>query len=293
MLGVLARALVPSRARRRRLAQPALPPLTPPPGRTVIVAGRGEFFVRDSGGDGPPLLLLHGWIASADLNWIRCYEPLIQAGYRVIALDHRGHGRGLRSSVPFRLADCAEDAAALLRELGCGPAVAVGYSMGGPITQLLARAHPELLSGIVLCATSRAWSEPEFKRLWRLMWLVRRTIAHSPQGFWSTMMRISGVPVNESTPWLIAELTRGDAAALAEAGRELGRFDSRPWLSELRPPAAVVVTTGDRSVPARLQRELAEQLRAPCFDVDGDHMVVGLPDGVFNVGLLAALRSLS
>ena len=49
-----------------------------------------------------------------------------------MALDHRGHGRGIRSRRPFRLEDCADDAAALIDELGLGPVTAVGYSMGGP-----------------------------------------------------------------------------------------------------------------------------------------------------------------
>ena len=58
--------------------------------------GRGELFLRDTGGDGPPVMLLHGWMASADLNWCGAYDALDDAGYRVLALDHRGHGRGLR-----------------------------------------------------------------------------------------------------------------------------------------------------------------------------------------------------
>jgi 3-oxoadipate enol-lactonase len=91
-----------------------VPPVPLPPGRAVLVPGRGELFVRDSGGDGPPVLLLHGWMFSADTNWFTVYGPLQAAGYRVIALDHRGHGRGLRTPDEFRLVDCAADAAALL-----------------------------------------------------------------------------------------------------------------------------------------------------------------------------------
>ena len=72
----------------------------------------------------------------------------------MLAIDHRGHGRGLRSPAPFRLVDCADDAAALLRTLGAGPVIAVGYSMGGPIASLLARSHPDRSSGLVLCATA-------------------------------------------------------------------------------------------------------------------------------------------
>src|SRR5947209_14730309 len=117
---------------------PPQPPFEMPPARTVRLAGRGEFFLRDTGGDGPAVMLLHGWMASGDLNWCGAYADLVAAGYRVLAIDHRGHGRGLRPIVPFRLADCAADAAAVLRQLDLAPALAVGYSMGGAIAQLVA-----------------------------------------------------------------------------------------------------------------------------------------------------------
>ena len=104
-----------------------MPPRGLPPARTVVVEGRGEFFLRDTdptaaaGDDRPVVVLLHGWLVTADLNWHTAYGPLSEAGYRVLALDHRGHGRGLRPLVPFRLADCAADVAALLRTLGSVP----------------------------------------------------------------------------------------------------------------------------------------------------------------------------
>ena len=101
--------------------------------------GRGTTFVRELPGpsaDAPTLLLLHGWTATADLNWFSVYEALGRH-YRIVALDHRGHGRGIRSRKPFRLADCADDAAALVRELGLGSVIPVGYSMGGPIALLI------------------------------------------------------------------------------------------------------------------------------------------------------------
>src|SRR5881275_3305495 len=110
---------------------PPEPPVEMPPARTVRVPGRGEFFLRDTGGDGQPVMLLHGWMASADLDWYGAYDRLEAAGYRVLAIDHRGHGRGLRPLVPFRLADCAADAAAAIRQLDLAPALVVGYSMGG------------------------------------------------------------------------------------------------------------------------------------------------------------------
>jgi pimeloyl-ACP methyl ester carboxylesterase len=281
---------VPSPGHRRALAAGnACPPCAPPPGLTVNVAGRGEFFVRDSGGSGPVVLLLHGWMVTADVNWIHCYQAVIDAGYRVIALDHRGHGRGIRPVGPFRLTDCAADAAAVIDELGTRPVIAVGYSMGGPIAQLLARARPDLVGGLVLCATTPEWTGPDFARLWRIMGLARLVVSVAPLGFWTTMMRLNGLADDETAAWLIGELGRCAPATLAEAGRELGRFDSRPWLGELRMPAAVVVTAEDHSVPPVRQRAMAERLGARIFEVPGDHLVARLPGSRFNPALLAAL----
>ena len=102
----------------------------------------------------PTLLLLHGWTASADLNWFPEYGPLAER-WSVLAIDHRGHGRGIRSDDRFRLADCADDAAAACAELGIDRVIAVGYSMGGAIAQLLWHRHRDLVAGLVFCATSR------------------------------------------------------------------------------------------------------------------------------------------
>ena len=57
------------------------PPVELPEGRIVRVPGLGELFVRDTGGNGPPVLLIHGWMFPSDLNWFRVYKPLADAGY--------------------------------------------------------------------------------------------------------------------------------------------------------------------------------------------------------------------
>src|SRR5262249_60031042 len=100
----------------------------------------------------PAIVLLHGWTATADLNWFMCYEGLAEH-YRVIAPDHRGHGRGIRSRRSFRLRDCADDAAALCAALGIEQYVAVGYSMGGIVAQLMWHRHRDAVRGLVLAAT--------------------------------------------------------------------------------------------------------------------------------------------
>jgi 3-oxoadipate enol-lactonase len=269
------------------------PPVDLPPGRLVHVRGAGEFFVRDTGGDGPPVLLLHGWMFASDLNWLLAYGPLSAAGHRVLAMDHRGHGRGLRTPADFRLADCADDAAALVATLGCGPVTAVGYSMGGPIAQLMARRHPEAVSGLVMCATSTDWRALYLRGFWRSMAAIRLALGLFPTGYWRGLLRLAGTPAGQARTWMASELSRGSARDLAEAGRELGRYDGRPWLASLRTPAASVITTRDRAVPPRKQRELARALDAEVFEVRADHMASGTHPEQFGAALVAAVRAVA
>jgi len=235
---------------------------------------RSADLAYDVGGDGPPVLLLHGWIFQSDLNWYRTYEPLIAAGYRVLAIDHRGHGRGLRAEQPFRLSECAADAAAVVDRLGCGPVTAIGYSMGGAIAQLMGRDHAAQVSGLVLCATSRDWQGRQLKAVFAAMGLVRVTLNLFPYAFWRRTLQREGFPDDATTAWVAAELSRGSGRDIAEAGRELGRFDSRPWLRSVEAPVAVVVNTRDRTLAVRKQYELAAGVDGPRFAFDGDHMAV-------------------
>ena len=129
-----------------------------PNGSSIELPGRGAVFVRDSGGapGRPVLLLLHGWLATADLNWGFTYATLAEH-FRVVAFDQRGHGRGLKGSGHFTIGTCAQDGVAVLDALGIEKAIPVGYSMGGPIALQLARRAPERVAGVVLCATAASF----------------------------------------------------------------------------------------------------------------------------------------
>jgi 3-oxoadipate enol-lactonase len=255
---------------------PCAPPL--PPGRTVSLPGRGDVFVRELAGpdDALPLLFLHGWTASSDLNWYGAFD-CFDGERRVIAIDHRGHGRGMRSPEPFRLTDCADDAAALLDELDISRAVTVGYSMGGPIALLLTRRHRQKVGGLVLAATALQFSGTIWERLrWRGLALLElgvrvgwgdRLVAK----FADDLARIDDDFAPYSS-WLASEFTRTHPRSLREAGKEMGRFDARPWAHRLGTPAAVVVTGSDSLVPLQRQRAMAHQLDARVVPLpDADH----------------------
>jgi 3-oxoadipate enol-lactonase len=272
-------ALWVSRLARPLRRSPGLAPVPPclPPGQVINLVGRGEVFVRDSGAApaGAAVLLLHGWTASADLNFFPVYAQLASS-YRVIALDLRGHGRGMRSTEPFSLEDCADDAAALLSQLGAGQAIVVGYSMGGPVGMLLARRHPGAVSALVMQATALEWRRTARERMvWRLLSVLELGLRlGTGAGFVERVLRqaIDEAPELEVyRPWLAAEFRRGLARELADAGRALSRYDAQPWAGELGLPATMLITTSDRLVHPAKQRELAEALHAYVIEIDADH----------------------
>jgi 3-oxoadipate enol-lactonase len=256
------------------------PPLPPPlpPGRVVPVPGRGEVFVREQPGapGAPTVLLLHGWTASADLNWWRIYHRVAEVG-SLLALDHRGHGRGIRSDEPFSLEAAADDAAALLRHLRTGPAIVCGYSMGGPVALLLWQRHPELVRGLVLEATALEWrASPRERIVWKTMGFLEYFLRLGPStGIVERFLRDAVETSPDLGPyrgWLKGELRRGDPADLAQAGRALGSYDARPFAGRIGVPSAVVVTTRDRLVRPRKQRALARAIPgAVVFEMPGDH----------------------
>lgn len=279
-----------------------VPPLEFPPARTVVVPGRGEFFLRDTGlrepsaSGRPVVFMLHGWVGSADLNFGALYEEVAAAGYRVIAIDHRGHGRGMRALVRFRLSDCAADAAGVIRTLGVGPVIVYGYSMGGAIAQLVARDHPDVVSGLVLSGTAQHWQEEELRRTWKAMPFVGLGLAVAPGRGWRVALKRAGLSTGPGVAWLRSEMMRHSAKDIAEAGRELGRFDSRPWLGPQPFPTAVVLTSADDAVPPAKQRELIAALKADVFEAPVRHLEVGALANAesaarYNPALLAALDS--
>jgi 3-oxoadipate enol-lactonase len=270
-----------------------------PAGRYVELPGRGTTFVREvEGPEGAPtVVLLHGWTANSALNWFASYARLGER-FRVLALDHRGHGRGIRSRRPFRLRDCADDAAALVDELGVGPVVAVGYSMGGPVASLLWRRHPEVVRGLVLCATARSFaSRPQERVSFAALGGLALAARAVPDAMRRRLaQRFIGTRTDDRSieGWVVEEMHRNDWKAVLEAGNALGRYDARSWIGEVDVPAAVVVTTRDGVVHPARQQALARGIPgASVFEVDGDHTVCVTNPGRFLPALHSALRAVT
>lgn len=261
------------------VAQPDLPL-----GRRVELPGRGTTFVREVAGPpgAPTVILLHGLTASGGLNWFQSFAALGER-YRVLAIDHRGHGRGLRTRRRFTLADCADDVAALMDVEGIDPAIVVGYSMGGPIAQLLWKRHPEKVAGLVFCATSDRFVPGRREQL------VFVTAMGAIAGTTRLGDLVTRVPVGliqrqvpsgvRSRPesfrlWARAEMRRHDWRMVAEAAGAIGTYDASRWIGRIDVPTAVMVTTEDRAVAPVEQARLALRIpTATLHKVDDGHVV--------------------
>ncbi len=240
-----------------------------PLGRRVRLQGRGTTFVREVAGpspDAPTVVLLHGWFASGGLNWFNCFGPLSEH-FNVIAPDLRGHGRGIKNRRRFRLSACADDVAALCGELGIENAIFCGYSMGGPVAQLMWRRHPQLVSGLVFCATSSSFVPALHQRLvfagsMALMASTTRTtqvVTRLPKPVRQTLpkgLRGSARPSSVQV-WAAQEMRRHDMRMVLEAGTAIGTFSSRRWIGSVEVPTTVLITTKDRAVDPSAQLMLA------------------------------------
>jgi pimeloyl-ACP methyl ester carboxylesterase len=257
-----------------------------PLGRRVNLPGRGTTFVREVAGPpgAPTAILLHGYFASGGLNWFRNFESLSRE-FRVIAPDLRGHARGIRSPRGMRLADCADDVAALCRELQTGPAIIAGYSMGGPVAQLMWQRHPDLVSGLVLCATA-----PRFdfgmQRLNEaylavLSGLTRTAgyLATVPAAGASLLRRVRANRPAGFLEWAGEEIRRHDVRMLTEAARSIQRFDSQSWLGAVDVPTTIVRTGRDHLVDPARQTELLTRIpKATVVDHDAGHLACARTD---------------
>ena len=270
---------------------------TTPRTRLVELPGRGVTRVWECAG--PPgaetLMLIHGVACTAELNWGKVFAPLA-AHFRVVAADLRGHGDGIRAGSRFRLEDCADDVAALAAVLGTGKFTAVGYSMGGVVAQLVYRRHASLLSGLVLCSTAGSVGSPARK-------LAALALPAAAAGLrWNPVLRLVSAeglglallgPINDpaTARWARAQLRRTTLASAVSASRAVCEFSSDRWIGQVDVPAAVVVTTRDRIVPASRQLQLARAIPgAALHRVDADHAVCITAPQVFARTLLKACR---
>lgn len=243
-------------------------------------------------GSGPPLVLLHGVTLSA-LTWHYQLVDLADR-FRVVAIDHRGHGQsecGDGGYAPERL---AQDVAGALVELDLRDAVIVGHSMGGMVAMRLAVDHPDLVAervrGLVLLSTTPNVGArvPGWATLVRVTGPVAtrgmRASARLPGGFFAAsdlayaLTRIGfgreALPTHVELGRLM--LASHSPLVLSELWDGLVGFDIRDRLGEITTPTLVIGGTRDNVTPLHHAKEIARGIPGARLEVvrDGGHMLM-------------------
>lgn len=111
-------------------------------------------------GEGPPLLLLHGFTGTAR-SWSTCLDAWT-GHHRVIAPDLLGHGgsEAPADAAAYELERQADDVVDLLRLLDAVPSTVMGYSMGARLALVLALRSPEVVEGLILESPSAGLADP-------------------------------------------------------------------------------------------------------------------------------------
>jgi pimeloyl-ACP methyl ester carboxylesterase len=200
-----------------------------PPTRTRTVRGDGVDLHVQTAGDGPPVVLLHGFPESPHV-WRHQLSPLVDAGFSVLVPEMRGYGRSGRpaSVEAYRNERLVGDVAGLVRESGHARAHVVGHDWGGIVAWAFAAHHPDLLGRLVVM------NAPHLA-----LWAER--VRRPPQMIRSLYAAAFQLPVVPE--WVLAAggfaLLRQTIRAVHARQETLLEDDIDRYIAALRPPGAL------------------------------------------------------
>lgn len=205
------------------------------------------------------MLLLHGLGANGS-SWSLQFEPLISAGLRPLAVDIPGFGESRYDGRGWNFKRIAHILADLIIELQAGPVFVMGLSMGGVIAQQFALDFPELVRKLVLVSTF-AVLRPANLSQW--IYFVQRAVVVHTVGLATQSKIVARRVFPESEQAGLREVAEkqiasADSRAYRAAMRNLGLFNSRSRLREIKAPTLVISGANDSTILPLRQKVLAE-----------------------------------
>lgn len=244
-------------------------------------------------GKGSPLIFVHGFplCRGAWQKQIDAFRP----SHRVIAPDLRGMGDSDSGKGTTTMSQFAEDVHALLQQLGTGPVVLAGHSMGGYVALAFARLFPQMMRGLVLVCTKAVNDTPEAAAARRTN--AEKVRADGTKVIIDAMAPKMLAPSNQDPK--MAELVRGFMApAKAEGviGALLGmaeRPDSSAMLGSIEVPTLVITGADDVIIPPAESEKMAQAIRGSQLKVipNAGHLVAVEQPDAFNLALKEWLKN--
>jgi 3-oxoadipate enol-lactonase len=219
-----------------------------------------HYSVREPhSGKAPRHTVVLSHALGCDLSMWDGLANLLARDCRVIAYDHRGHGSSDAPDALYTMADLADDAARLLRELDTGPVVWVGLSMGGMVGQELALRHPALVRALVLANTTSGYPQAA-REVWE-----QRIATVRAQGLEAiadaVMARYFHEGLRAQKAGTVARFRRrlvtSDAAGYVGCCNAVGQVDTTARLGQIAVPALVIAGELDQGTPVAMAQTLA------------------------------------
>ena len=215
-------------------------------------------------GDGEPLVLIMGLGGGSSMWWKQV--DYFSAGFHVITFDSRGVGRSDKPDTPYSMGMLVDDAAGLMKELGIAPAHVYGVSTGGMVAQELALRHPDLVSTLILGATTCGGphavmaDQETLQRLFSIMTLSADEAVKVSTSVTFSISFIQRQP-EKIKEWVIkgaeSPPSRVGFKRQAEAVAGFGTYDRLP---QIKVPTLVLAGTADQLIPAENSRILASRI---------------------------------
>ena len=233
-------------------------------------------------GSGPRILFLTG--TGSDLRLPpNPFQRRLEADFEVLMLDQRGMGQSDKPDIPYSMAGYAEDAAALLEQVGWGPCPVLGYSFGGMVAQELALHGPQRVARLVLLSTTGGGAGGASYPLHELAGMAPQDRARRMVELGDTRRDAAWQQANAQ---MFASLVEEALAALRlgadEPKREVGArrqlearrgHDTWERLPRLQMPVAIFGGRYDGIAPPDRQRALAQRIPDARFQLfEGGHL---------------------
>ena len=256
------------------------------PDGTEIALPGVRLFVRDTGGSGTPVILLHANTGTS-ASWAEQFEALSAAGYRVIAFDRRGWGRSLPDPAGPQPGSVAEDLAALVDHLRLPPFHLLGVAGGGFVALDYAAWRPETLRGLVVAASTGLFSEPEMEPMTRNLDVPG--FRQLPESFVEIGPSFRATQPERTAAWLAAEETARQKGARPQPLRTPNTFAK---VEAIRTPLLVISASADLLAPPTLMRGWVSHMRQAEWVAiaDAGHSVPMEQPELFNRAVLDFLR---
>lgn len=224
------------------------------------IDGQGIHY-EDSGGDGPPVLFLHGFLMDR-----RMFDPQVEAlsdAFRCVRFDARAFGDTEWDGRPFSLYDTAADGVGLLDELGLDSATWVGHSQGGYAALRAALRHPSRVRALVLIDTRAGVDEPEVREAYRQVrdtWREHGPVAPLVDGLLAGILGPPDAVATLRDAWRPRWEAVSGERIHHPLNNLLERDDLTGRLDRIEQPALVIHGELDEGIPLALGEALAREL---------------------------------